>query len=308
LEIAEVFPTQGSGRRCVKIGACLCASAPSLQATILRRLQSPVLPVPAMSKLLAIDGLGILRRVFAANPEPDPHQKAETAIRNTLSSFRRLLATHAPTHVLPAFDTGGHGWRHERHPAYRANHAPMPAELHDRLPEFFGMLENIGLHVVSIPAVEARDGIATGVLRWLSEGRGEAIVASTDKDLHVLIEHGALIWDHFKNEWHDAAWVEAKFGVLPAQLIDYLALTGDAADGVPGVSKIGSKKAAQLLRAYGTLDGVMAGAGILKDALGEKLRREKAQAYLSRELVRLKTDVTLGVTWKMLAVSADTGR
>lgn len=261
-----------------------------------------------MSKLLAIDGLNILRRVFEANPEPDPKKKADAATRNALSSFRRLLANHAPTHVLPAFDAGGRTWRHDLHPAYRANHAPMPSELHDRLPEFFGALENIGLHVVSVPGVEAADVIATGVLRWLSEGRGDAIVASTDKELQVLIEHGALVWDHFKNEWRDAAWVEAKFGVPPAQLVDCLALTGDAADGVPGVTKIGSKKAAQLLRAYGTLDGVMAGAGILKDALGEKLRREKAQACLSRELVRLKTDVTLGVSWKMLAFPADTGR
>lgn len=261
-----------------------------------------------MRKLLAIDGLNILRRVFEANPDPDLTQKAEAAIRNALSSFRRLLSNHAPTHVLPAFDAGGHTWRHELYPAYRAARAPMPSELRERLPEFFGMLEHIGLHVVSVPGVEADDVIATGVLRWLSEGRGEAVVASTDKDLHVLIEHGALLWDHFKNEWHDAAWVEAKFGVLPAQLVDYLALLGDATDGVPGVTNIGRKKAAHLLRAYSTLDGVMAGAGILKDTLGEKLRREKAQAYMSRELVRLKTDVTLGVTWKTLAFTADADR
>ncbi len=143
--------------------------------------------------------------------------------------------------------------------------------------------------------------IATGVLRWLSEGRGEAIVTSTDKDLHVLIEQGARVWDHFKREWHDAAWVEAKFGVSPAQLVDYLALTGDATDGVPGVAGVGSKKAAQLLRSYQTLEGVMAGAGILKDTLGEKLRRGKAQAWLSRDLVTLKSDVTLGVSWNTLS-------
>jgi 5'-3' exonuclease len=261
-----------------------------------------------MNKLLAIDGLNILRRVFEANPDPDPRQKADAALRNALASFRRLLYDHAPTHVLPAFDAGGHTWRHDLYPAYRADRAPMPPELRERLPEFFGMLGNIGLHVVSVPGVEADDVIATAVVRWLSEGRGEAIVASTDKDLHVLIEHGALVWDHFKSEWHDAVWVKAKFGVTPAQLVDYLALTGDSADGVPGVSKIGSKKAAQLLSAYGTLDRVMAGAGILMDALGAKLRREKAQAYLSRDLVTLKTDVTLGVTWKTLGYIADVGR
>jgi len=255
-----------------------------------------------MNKLLAIDGLNILRRVYEANPEPDLQQKAETAIRNAMASFRRLLATHAPTHVLPAFDHGGPTWRHALHPGYRAGHAPMPAALHDCLPAFFAMLEDLGLHVVSVPGVEADDMIATGVLRWLAEGRGEAIVASTDKELHALIADGALLWDHFKGEWHDAAWVEAKFGVTPAQLGDYLALTGNASDGIPGVSKIGPRKAAQLLGSYGTLDGVMAGAGILKDALGEKLRREKEQAYLSRRLVQLKSDVTLGVSWNMLAL------
>jgi protein Xni len=83
---------------------------------------------------------------------------------------------------------------------------------------------------------------------------------------------------------------------------------GRKSEALAGRSKIGSKKAAHLLRAYGTLDGVMAGAGILQDALGQKLRREKAQAYLSPELVRLKTDVTLGVTWKMLAFTADADR
>jgi DNA polymerase-1 len=177
----------------------------------------------------------------------------------------------------------------------------MPAELHEQLPAFFGMLENLGLRVLSLPGVEADDVIATGVQRWQAEGRGAAIVASTDKELHALIEQGVLLWDHFRNEWHDAAWVEAKFGVSPPQLTDYLALTGDAADGIPGVTKIGPKKAAQLLQSYRTLDGVMAGAGILKNALGEKLRQEREQAYLSRELVRLKTDVRLGVTWNMLA-------
>jgi 5'-3' exonuclease len=261
-----------------------------------------------MSKLLAIDGLNILRRVFEANQEPDLQLKADAALRNALASFRRLLFDHAPTHVLPAFDAGGHTWRHDLYPAYRAGRSPMPAELRERLPDFFDMLAGIGLHVVSVPAVEADDVIATGVLRWLSDGRGEAVVASTDKDLHVLIEHGARVWDHFKSEWHDAAWVEAKFGVTPAQLVDYLALTGDATDGVPGVAKIGGKKAAQLLQAYGTLERVMAGAGILMDTVGAKLRRDKAQAYLSRQLVMLKTDVTLGVTWNTLAYRADAGR
>jgi DNA polymerase-1 len=256
-----------------------------------------------MSKLLSIDGLNIVRRVYGANPDPDSPEKAQTAIRNSFASFMNMISYHQPTHVLPAFDSGGKTWRHELYPDYRLNRLPMPAPLQERLPEFFEMLDKKGLKVVSVPGVEADDIIGTAVLRWLGEGKGEAIVASTDKDLHGLIAYGAMLWDHFKNEWHDQKWVEAKFGVPPEMLIDFLALVGDATDGVPGVSKVGLKTAANLLNSYKTLEGVMAGAGIRMDPLGKKLRKDRDNAFLSRELVRLKTDVRLGITWNSIAYS-----
>jgi DNA polymerase-1 len=254
-----------------------------------------------MARLLAIDGLNIVRRVYEASPEDDSPDKAATALRHALSSFRKLLATHQPTHVLSAFDFGGRTWRHDLYEKYREGRQPMPADLKERLPEFHAELAGLGLRVVSIPEVEADDVIATAVLRWLRESRGEAIVASTDKDLHVLIAKGALLWDHFKGEWHDREWVKNKFGVYPESLADLLALMGDASDGIPGVSKIGAKTAARLLQAYGTLEQVMAGAGILKTTLGERLRKEAELARVSRKLVELKDDVQLGVSWKMLS-------
>ncbi len=255
-----------------------------------------------MGKLLAIDGLNIVRRVYEANPEPDSSEKASTALRHSLSSFKKLLAIHEPTHVLAAFDFGGHTWRHDLYEKYREKRQPMPAVLKERLPAFYENLSAVGLTVVSVPEVEADDVINTAIMRWLTEGRGDAIVASTDKDLLVLIAHGALIWDHFKGDWHDRAWVVKKFGVEPEMLADLLALMGDASDDIPGVSKIGVKTAAKLLRAYGSLDAVMAGAGILRDTLGEKLRKDADLARLSRKLVELKSDVRIGVSWKMLEV------
>jgi len=254
-----------------------------------------------MGKLLAIDGLNIVRRVYEASPEPDSPEKADIALRHAFSSFRKLIGAHEPSHVLAAFDHGGPTWRHALYPRYRENRAPMPSFLRDALPAFHDKLNAVGLHVLMLPEVEADDVIGTGVLRWLAEGRGEAIIASTDKDLHGLIAQGALVWDHFKGEWHDDAWVRNKFGVAPELLVDLLALMGDPTDGVPGVSKVGMKTAAKLLNAYGDLDAVMAGAGILKTPIGERLRADRDTLYLSRELVRLKTDVRLGVTWKMLA-------
>jgi DNA polymerase-1 len=252
-------------------------------------------------KLLAIDGLNIVRRVYEASPEPDSDLKASIALRHAFSSFRILLETHTPTHVLAAFDHGGDTWRHALYPRYRENRAPMPGFLRAALPEFHERLRQAGLQVLMLPGVEADDVIATGVMRWLQEGRGEAIVATTDKDLHVLVAHGALVWDHFKNEWHDDAWVRQRFGVAPELLHDLLALMGDPTDGVPGVSKIGMKTAARLLNAYGSLEAVVAGAGILKTPLGERLRAEREILQVSRQLVELKRDVHLGVTWNMLA-------
>jgi DNA polymerase-1 len=181
----------------------------------------------------------------------------------------------------------------------------MPLVLRAALPEFHERLRGAGLQVLMLPEVEADDVIATGVLRWLAEGRGDAVVATTDKDLHALIAHGALVWDHFKGEWHDDAWVRNKFGVAPERLHDLLALMGDPTDGVPGVSKIGMKTAARLLNAYGDLQAVMAGAGILKTPLGERLRAEREILEVSRKLVELKADVRLGVSWKMLAWDAN---
>lgn len=254
-----------------------------------------------MAKLLVIDGLGLVRRVYQANPDPDSADKAEQALRNCQLSFRKLLNTHEPSHALAVFDHGGHTWRHDILPSYRARREPMPQDLQHALPAFHDRLRETGLIVLAVPGVEPKDAIATATLRWLKEERGDAVVASVDRDLHILIAAGARLWDHFKNEWHDHAWVDKKFNIEPAQMTDLVALMGDADDGIPGVEKVGIKTAARLLRSYGDLEGVMAGAGILLDPMGERLRRDRDAAFLSRRLAELKTDTQLGVTWKMLA-------
>ena len=254
----------------------------------------------SMGKLLVIDGLSFVRRVYKAIPGDDTPEKAEATLEKTYSSFRILLEGHAPTHVAAAFDFGGPTWRHEIYPAYKQNREPMPAELKTRLPAFYEILPNLGITSISIEGVEADDVIATVVMKWLGEGRGDAVVATTDKDLHVLIEFGALLWDHFESKWHDREWVINRFGVPPEMLTDFLAIAGDSSDGIPGVDRIGTKKAAALLNAYKNLEGVMAGAGILMDSTGKHLRAGRDLAFMSRELVKLKTDVRLGLTWRSL--------
>src|SRR5438128_1733781 len=110
-----------------------------------------------MGKLLAIDGLHIVRRVYEASPEPDTPEKAELALRHSLASMHRLLNFHAPSHAVVAFDSGQPGWRHALYPPYRQQRKPMPPVLQVRLPDLFRLLADDGLAALMVPGAEMED-------------------------------------------------------------------------------------------------------------------------------------------------------
>lgn len=259
--------------------------------------------------LLLIDGLNILRRVYEANPAEDIPTKVEGAVLSALASFRRALTDCKPTHALAAFDTGGKTWRHELYPQYRQHRKPMDPELAEVLPDFrLTLTEVLGLQTAMIDGYEADDIIATAFYRWTASKEGQVIPVSTDKDVLQLIADGAIVRNHFataKNgepSWFDERYVVDKFGVGSHQLADYLALLGDSSDDIPGVEKIGAKTAAKLLQRYGDLEGVLANAGEEKGVVGKNLAEQAHLARLSRQLLSLKTDAQLGLTWNMLRV------
>ncbi len=115
-----------------------------------------------------------------------------------------------------------------------------------------------------------------------------------------MLNDQVCIYDHFKDVWRDTAYVQAKFGVMPSQMGDLLALMGDAVDGVPGVPKVGRKTAAALLRINGNLDRVISNSDKVAGQVGANLRKGIEMAKLSRKLVSFKTDTSLGLTWRML--------
>lgn len=257
-----------------------------------------------LPRLLLIDGLNVVRRVYEANPEPESQDKLDTAMRNSLASFRRALDEHRPSHALAVFDFGGATWRHALYPRYREKRAPMPQILREALPAFYAQLATaLNLKTVALPGVEADDVIASVAQRWQARALGPAIIISTDKDLCQLLQFGCLIRDHFKPQWRDAAWVQQKFGVPVAALGDWLALAGDDADDIPGVRGIGPKGATRLLQAYATLERVLREAAPLQGAVAKSLRDQAALARLSRQLVSFKTDVSIGLTWNALRIS-----
>jgi protein Xni len=251
-------------------------------------------------RLLLLDGMNIVRRVYEANPVEDSPQKAQGALKSSLASVTRALNEHAPTHVLAAFDVGGRTWRHELLSAYHGTRKPMPEPLKEILPQIHEGLRAMGVHCLGIEGVEADDVIATAVLRWQPELRGPVVILSTDKDLAALLVHGAQVRDHFNKEWRDEAWVQKKFGVPASCLQDFLALSGDSSDNIPGVPGIGAKTAAKLLTTYGSLDALVARSQEVPGKLGENLRANLDTLALARRLVSFKTDVQLGVSWNDL--------
>lgn len=251
--------------------------------------------------LLIIDALNIIRRIYEAITVPDSEEKVADTLKSSLSSFKRALNTHRPTHAVAVFDHGGRTWKHDLYAGYQAQRKPMAQPLREGLLSFQHELQDMGLHWIAIEGIEADDAIAALVEKWGKFSAEQVIILSTDKDFLQLLNDQVCIYDHFKDAWRDGAYVQEKFGVTPAQMGDLLALMGDAVDGIPGVDKIGRKTAAELLRINGNLERVISNADKVTGQVGANLRQGIEVARLSRQLVSFKTDRPLGLTWKMLA-------
>jgi DNA polymerase-1 len=247
--------------------------------------------------LLGIDGLNIVRRCYEANLSPDSPQKAQGALRSAAASVRRALAQHQPSHVVFVMDPVGPTWRHTLYPQYKAQRKPMPQPLFDELrkgPGWQAWVAQLGIRGWEVSGFEADDLLASLVRAWKEMAPGaKATVMSTDKDLCSLVDEDVRVVDHFNQVVRDADWVLGKFGVNPAQLQDYLALTGDAVDGIPGVQSIGAKSASQLLQTFATLEGVLSAAAEIPGAKGKALREGAESARISRQLTALRTDLAI---------------
>ena len=252
--------------------------------------------------LLIIDALNIIRRIHEALLVPDSDDKVANTLASSLSSFKRALKTHHPTHAVAVFDHGGRTWKHDLYAPYQAHRKPMPQPLREALPAIQLGLQNLGLHSIAIEGIEADDAIATLAEKWCAASSQRVIIVSTDKDFLQLLNDQVCIYDHFKSTWRDEAYVLEKFGVKPSQMGDLLALMGDAVDGIPGVPKVGSKTAAGLLRIHGHLDRVISNADKVEGQVGANLRQSIDVLRLSRKLVSFKTDTPLGLTWRMISM------
>ena len=208
-----------------------------------------------------------------------------------------LLERARPTHCAVAFDESlTSSFRNAIYPEYKANRELPPEELKLQFAYCQRVSAALGLRVLSDLSLEADDLIGS-VVHALRPQAFRSVIVSADKDFGQLVGEHDEIWDFSKNQTWNAAGVKERLGVHPHQVADYLALTGDAIDNIPGVAGIGAKTAATLLSHFGSLDAIYArieeipflrfrGAA----AAYVKLKAGAAQAQLSRSLTGIACD------------------
>jgi len=254
-----------------------------------------------MPKLTLIDGSSYLYRAFHALPPlSNAHGEPTGALFGVVNMLRTTLKAK-PDYVAFVSDASGPTFRNVLYEQYKANRPPMPDDLRAQVEPMLKIVGALGFPILRVSGVEADDVIGTLATQAHEHGI-EVLISTGDKDLAQLVRPGIMLINTMTNTTMDSAAVMEKFGVKPEQIIDFLSLTGDTVDNVPGVTKCGPKTAAKWLAEYGSLDGVIAHAEKVGGKIGEYLREALPALPLSRELVTIKTDVPLDFTVQQLAL------
>ncbi len=237
--------------------------------------------------LVLVDGSSYLYRAFHALP-PLTNSRGEPtgAVLGVLNMLAKLLKEHDPPQIAVVFDAPGRTFRDDLYAEYKAQREPMPDELRAQVEPLVAAVEALGLPLLRVPGVEADDVI--GTLARRAAARGERVVISTgDKDMAQLVDGHITLVNTMTDSRLDRAGVKAKFDVYPEQIVDYLALVGDASDNIPGVPKVGPKTAAKWLGQYATLDGLLEHRNEIEGKVGESLRAHLDELALSRRLATI---------------------
>ena len=243
--------------------------------------------------LLLVDGSSYLYRAYHAMPDlRGPEGVPTGAIHGMVAMMRRLREQIPAEHAACVFDAKGPTFRNDWYPDYKAHRPPMPEDLVRQIEPIHEVVGLLGWPVLEVPGIEADDVI--GTLARIAAASGHRVVISTgDKDLAQLVTPEVTLVNTMSNEVLDEAAVQAKFGVPPSRIVDYLTLVGDAVDNVPGVDKVGPKTAAKWIAEHGSLDGVIAAAATIKGAAGENLRRALEWLPTGKRLITVVCDADL---------------
>ena len=262
-----------------------------------------------MKTLLLVDGSSYLYRAFHAMSQSDlrsPQGEPTGAIYGVLNMLRKLRADFPADYSACVFDAKGKTFRDDWYPEYKAHRPPMPDDLRLQIEPLHEIVAAAGWNIIMVEGVEADDVIGT-LAQQASQQGVRCIISTGDKDLTQLVNEHVLWVNTMSEEKLGEAGVEAKFGVKPERIVDYLTLVGDTVDNVPGVPKCGPKTAVKWLTQYGSLDNLIAHANEIKGVVGENLRSALNWLPQGRRLVTVKCDVPLSKRYdELIAPAQDT--
>lgn len=247
--------------------------------------------------VILVDGSYYLFRCFHGLPPLSNSQGLPTnAIRGVLNALNKLIKKYHPTHMAVAFDTKAPTFRHNLSEAYKAHRPPMDEALRIQIPYIHEMIEKLGIALIKIDGFEADDIIGTLAYQACQQGH-RVIISTGDKDMAQLVNDCVMLEDSFTGKLTDNAGVIEKFGVTSEQIADYLALMGDASDGISGIPKVGQKTAAKLLNEYQNIDGILANLANIKGAVGKSIADNQDSIPLNRILATIVTNLKLAISF-----------
>ncbi|MDI6773788.1 MAG: 5'-3' exonuclease H3TH domain-containing protein [Verrucomicrobiota bacterium] len=250
-------------------------------------------------RLILVDGAAVLYRSFYAIKGLSTRAGRPTnAVFGFIKKLRRIEEILNPTHWAVAFDAGIPIERTELLPEYKAQRPPMPDDLRGQVGLAMEYLDRADIPMLRQEGQEADDLIAS-VVAWAEPATEEVLIATSDKDLYQLVTDRVRILPLAGEERPmGPREVAEKTGVMPAQIPDWLALTGDSSDNIPGVPGVGPKTAAGLLARFGTTAGLLDRLEqIDKDRLRRSLQEHRDGVLRNLRLVALRRDAVTGMEW-----------
>ena len=248
-------------------------------------------------KFVLIDGHSIIYRsyfAFAKNPLKNSKGKITSGIFGFLNTLEKIKKAIGSEYITLVLDAPGKTFRYEIYEEYKATRPPTPPDIPFQVDKVKEICQHLGITSFEIEGYEADDVLAT--LAVSLQKKGSVYIVTSDKDLFQLVNDRIFIYDAYKNLILDRSQVFKKFKVAPERIADYLALTGDASDNVPGVPGIGPKRAVEIIKKYKEF----------QDAVDQDARilPHRKQALLSHQLVVLRYNVPMEIKPSALRVKA----
>lgn len=263
-----------------------------------------------MAKIYLVDGMSLVFRAYHAMQRTNlrsPSGEPTFALFGFTNILTALLEKEKPEYLAVVFDTAEPTFRHDLFTDYKANRDAFPDDLAPQLPKIKELLDALNIPRIELDGYEADDIIGTISVKESSNGN-EVICLTNDKDYYQLVNDKIKIYkpSRLSNEDFDIVTTEKvfeKFGVSPEKVIDVLAIIGDSVDNVPGVKGVGEKTAIPLIQKFGSLEALYDNIdAIEKESLRKKLEENKQNAFLSKELVTIDTNVPIEINLENLKV------